>query len=176
MERATPPGKEDSAPAPRGWGGRGARLGRLLLEDGLVSAEALERAQLELQRHGGNLGYNLVKLGIITESRMTQFIGEKFRVPVAELRDRRVEPGVANLVSAELAVRHGVLPLQVTGATLTLAMADPGNSFAVDDVRAVTGLEMNVQVASESDLRAALGAVYGKDCLVDFNDRPAGTE
>ncbi len=137
------------------------RLGEMLLRAGLITQEQLQRA-LELQRkEGGKLGYNLVKLGFVSEEDITQLLSEQYGVPSINLRHFEIDESVIKLVPADVVQKYLVIPVNRTGSTLTLAMADPTNVFAMDDIKFMTGYNVEPVVASEVAIREAIEKYYG---------------
>jgi type IV pilus assembly protein PilB len=136
------------------------RLGERLLSRRLINEGQLRRA-LELQPQTSRpLGTVLVELGALDEDRLTAVLGEHLQVPVADLRREAVDPDAAQLVPADFARRHVLLPIRRENGELTVAMADPGNLHLVNDLRLLTGLAIAAHVASRSDILANLSRVH----------------
>lgn len=136
------------------------RLGERLLARRLINEGQLKRA-LELQPQTLRpLGTVLVELGALDEDRLTAVLGEHLQVPVADLRRQAVDPDAAELVPADFARRHVLLPIRRENGELTVAMADPGNLHLVNDIRLLTGLAILPHVASRSDILANLNRVH----------------
>jgi type IV pilus assembly protein PilB len=139
-----------------------SRLGELLLRDQIISAEQLQRAQEESKRSGDRLGNSLVKMGAIQEEDLTQFLSRQYGVPAINLNEFDIEPEVIALVSKDVATRHKVVPVNRAGNSLIVAMADPSNILAIDDLKFVTGYNIEVVVASEVGINQALTRYYEK--------------
>jgi type IV pilus assembly protein PilB len=139
-----------------------SRLGELLLRDHMISAEQLQRAQEESRRSGDRLGNSLVKLGAIQEEDLTQFLSRQYGVPAINLSEFDIEPEVIALVPKDVAVRHKVVPVNRAGNSLIVAMADPSNILAIDDLKFVTGYNIEVVVASEVALAQTITRYYEK--------------
>jgi type IV pilus assembly protein PilB len=139
-----------------------ARLGELLIKEKLLTAEKLDEA-LEYQRHnGGRLGSCLVKLGYVSDDDVIAVLSRQYGVPSINLKYYEVEPDVLKLVPRETAVRYEVVPLSRVGSTLTIAMTDPTNVFAMDDIKFMTGYTVEPVVASESSISQAIHRYYGE--------------
>jgi type IV pilus assembly protein PilB len=139
-----------------------SRLGELLLRDQIISAEQLQRAQEESKRSGDRLGNSLVKMGAIQEEDLTQFLSRQYGVPAINLNEFDIEPEVIALVSKDVAIRHKVVPVNRAGNSLIVAMADPSNILAIDDLKFVTGYNIEVVVAAEVGINQAITRYYEK--------------
>jgi type IV pilus assembly protein PilB len=137
------------------------KLGDLLLKAKLITQDQLEAA-LKLQREeGGKLGEALVRVGAVSESDITETLSQQFGVPSIDLANFAIDPNVIKIVPGEVARKYAVLPVNKTGATLTIAMGDPTNVFAMDDIKFMTGYNVEPVVASEVALRKAIDKHYG---------------
>ena len=103
------------------------RLGDLLIREGLITKEQLDKALQEQKQNGTRVGYNLVKLGFIKETELTKALARQYKMPAVDLAKFEVDPKIAKLIPADLAIKHFVLPLKREGRTLTVAMADPSD-------------------------------------------------
>ncbi|NOZ00709.1 MAG: type IV-A pilus assembly ATPase PilB [Deltaproteobacteria bacterium] len=139
---------------------RGKGLGELLLREKLVNVEQLHNARRS-QGEGEGLGFTLAKLGYVEESHLINFLSRQYGVPSINLDECEITDEVINLVPREVAERHNLIPIARQGSTLIVAMADPGNIYAMDDVKFLTGLNVEVVVASESAVHTALERYYG---------------
>jgi type IV pilus assembly protein PilB len=139
-----------------------SRLGELLLRDQIISAEQLQRAQEESKRSGERLGNSLVKMGAIQEEDLTQFLSRQYGVPAINLTEFDIEPEVIALVSKDVATKHKVVPVNRAGNSLIVAMADPSNILAIDDLKFVTGYNIEVVVAAEVGINQAITRYYEK--------------
>ncbi len=137
------------------------KLGQLLVAANYITTEQLKEA-LELQKkEGGRIGSKLVKLGYLTEEKLVSFLSKQYGVPAINLNDYKIEHNVLKLIPKEMAQKHTIIPVARVGATLTIAMADPTNFFAIDDVKFLTGYNVDVVVASESAILDAINRYYG---------------
>ena len=137
------------------------RLGELLLREKRVTPAQLQEALNHQRQHGGRLSTSLVKLNILTDDDITTVVSRHCGVPAINLARLRSRPRpIVRLVSAESATKYNVLPVGRSGTTLTLAMADPTNVFAMDDIKFMTGLHVEPVVASESAIREAIAKRY----------------
>ncbi len=138
-----------------------AKLGEILVRENLLTPEQLREA-LDYQRtHGGRLGYNLVKLGLVSDDMVTAVLSRQYGVPSVNLEMFDVDQAVIRLIPREVADKYSVLPLSRVGATLTLAMVDPTNVFAMDDIKFMTGLNIEPVVVSEAGVQEAIERYYG---------------
>jgi len=138
-----------------------ARLGEILVKENLISQEQLQQAIEQQKDEGGRLGAALVKLGFISDDEITGVLSRQYGVPAINLSYYEVDPGVVKLVPQETAVRYQVVPLSRVGSTLTIAMVDPTNVFAMDDIKFMTGLNVEPVVASETSIQDAIIKFYG---------------
>ena len=132
------------------------QLADILLDSRLVDADQLAAAHEEHQRAGRSLGRILVEHGVLTEAQLVEALAHQVGLPFVDLTDYAVDGSAVGLVSEAVCRRHAVLPLGYAEGRLVLAMADPANVFALDDVRSITGLEPRPVVATRSDLLAAI--------------------
>jgi type IV pilus assembly protein PilB len=137
-----------------------AKLGEILVRENLLSAQQLREA-LDYQReHGGRLGFNLVKLGLVSDDMITAVLSRQYGVPSVNLELFDIEETVIRLIPQDVAQKYSVLPLSRVGATLTLAMVDPTNVFAMDDIKFMTGLNIEPVVVSEASVQEAIAKYY----------------
>lgn len=147
-----------------------AKLGEILVRENLVTPQQLRDA-LDYQRtNGGRLGSNLVKLGMISDDVITAVLSRQYGVPSINLDLFNIETSVIKLISQEVALKYTVLPISKVGATLTLAMADPTNVFAMDDIKFMTGLNVEPVIASEASIQMAIGKYYSGTTEIDIFD------
>ena len=125
------------------------RIGELLLKEKRITPEQLQEALNYQRQHGGKLGANLVKLGFVKDDEITALLSKQYGVPSIALNQFEIDPAVIKLVPAETARKYQIVPLSRAGATLTIAMTDPTNVFAMDDVKFMTGYNVEPVVASE---------------------------
>ncbi len=138
-----------------------SRLGEILVKDSLISADQLKQALDYQKKNGGRLGTCLVKMGLVSDEDITAVLSRQYGVPSINLKFYEVEASVIKLVPQETAVRYQVVPLSRVGSTLTIAMTDPTNVFAMDDIKFMTGFNVEPVVASESAISEAIGKFYG---------------
>ena len=145
-----------------------AKLGEILVRENLISPQHLREA-LDYQReHGGRLGFNLVKLGLISDDMITAVLSRQYGIPSVNLDLFNIDPSVISLIPQEVAQKHSVLPLSRVGATLTLAMVDPTNVFAMDDVKFMTGLNVEPVVVAEGSVQQAIAKYYGSSREIEL--------
>jgi type IV pilus assembly protein PilB len=137
------------------------RIGELLLKERRITPEQLQEALKYQQQHGGKLGANLVKLEFVRDEEITGLLSKQYGVPSIDLNQFDIDPAVVKLVPVETARKYQILPLSRAGATLTIAMTDPTNVFAMDDVKFMTGYNVEPVVASEAALVDAIERYYG---------------
>jgi len=137
------------------------RLGELLLREKRVNPVQLQEALNHQRQNGGRLSTSLVKLQILTEDDITGVVSRHCGVPAINLQEFGLDPAVVKLISAESASKYNVVPVSRAGTTLTLAMADPTNVFAMDDIKFMTGLHVEPVVASEGAIRDVIAQYYG---------------
>jgi len=137
------------------------KLGEMLVKAGLISADQLQEGLGAQKQSGEKLGYVLVSLGYVKEDEITQLLSEQYGVPSINLRHFEIDSSVIDLIPAEVSQKYLVVPVNRTGATLTIAMADPTNVFAMDDIKFMTGYNVEPVVASEMAIREAIETYYG---------------
>ncbi len=145
---------------------RGSAMGEILLREKLINVKQLEEAQ-RVQGSGENLTHTLAKLGYLEESQLINFLSRQYGVPSINLDEVEIAEEVIKLVPREVAQRHKLVPIARQGATLIVAMTDPGNIYAMDDIKFLTGLNVEVVVASETAIASALERYFGK---TDYDD------
>ncbi len=137
------------------------RIGELLLKEKRISAEQLQEALNYQRTNGGKLGANLVKLGYVKDEEITALLSKQYGVPSIALNQFEIDPAVIKLVPSETARKYQIVPLSRAGATLTIAMTDPTNVFAMDDVKFMTGYNVEPVVASEIAVADSIEKYYG---------------
>ncbi len=137
------------------------RIGELLLKEKRISAEQLQEALNYQRTNGGKLGANLVKLGYVKDEEITALLSKQYGVPSIALNQFEIDQAVIKLVPAETARKYQIVPLSRAGATLTIAMTDPTNVFAMDDVKFMTGYNVEPVVASEIAVFDSIEKYYG---------------
>ncbi len=167
--RSQPAAGPEAARRPR----RSESLGQILLDEGLVTREQLDKAIHTQQRSGGHLGRILVEQGVLTDQQLAKVLALQWGLPYVELGSLEIDDTVVKLIPQHLAQRHKVLAIERTRKKLKLAIADPLNVVAFDDVRLVTGLEIEPVVAAEEDILAAIGRYYSGGIDLDEAMRQA---
>jgi type IV pilus assembly protein PilB len=153
------------------------RIGELLLKERRITPEQLQEALNYQRHHGGKLGANLVKLGYVKDEEITALLSKQYGVPSIALNQFEIDPAVIKLVPSETARKYQIVPLSRAGATLTIAMTDPTNVFAMDDVKFMTGYNVEPVVASETTVLDAIEKYYGAGAPVaKATSGPAGAE
>ena len=157
-----------------------ARLGDMLVKASLVSKEQLEKALRQQESAGGRIGTNLVKLGFISEDDITSFLSRQYGVPSINLSHFDIDPVVIKLVPSEIAQKHQIIPINRTGNVLTVAMADPSNIFAIDDIKFMTGFKVEPVVAAETSIKNSINKYYDsagmvEDIIKNFDDKDVET-
>ena len=137
------------------------KLGDLLLKAKLVTQDQVDAALKSQREEGGKMGEALVRVGAVTENDITATLSQQFGVPSIDLASFEIDPAVIKIVPGDVARKYGVIPVNKTGATLTIAMGDPTNVFAMDDIKFMTGYNVEPVVASEVALRKAIDRHYG---------------
>src|SRR5579883_2002304 len=136
------------------------RLGELLVREKLISLAQLRHAQEEQQKSGQNLGYTLAKLGYVSDEEITNFLSQQYRVPTVNLDEYEIDAEILKLVSKEQCEKHKVVPVSRTGNALIVAMADPTNLNAIDDLKFLTGYNIEPVIASETAIHNAIEKYY----------------
>src|ERR687897_2458591 len=137
------------------------RIGELLLKEKRITPEQLQEALNYQRQHAGKLGFNLIKLGYVKDDEITALLSKKYGVPSINLTQFEIDPGIIKLIPAETAHKYQIVPLSRSGATLTIAMTDPTNVFAMDDIKFMTGYNVEPVVASETAVVEAIQKYYG---------------
>jgi type IV pilus assembly protein PilB len=150
------------------------KLGELLLKENLLSPQQLQEALSHQKTNGGKLGKAVVTLGFVRDEDITSLLSRQYGVPSINLENFEVDPSVVKIIPAETARKYQVLPLSRAGATLTIAMADPTNVFAMDDIKFMTGYNVEPVVASESALEASIEKYYGSARSLQLKDLTGG--
>ena len=161
------------------------KLGEILLKEKLISPDQLKTALDHQKQNGGRLGNSLLQLGYLSDEEITSVLSRQYGVPSINLAYFEVDPGVIKLIPVETARKYQILPLSRVGSSLTVAMVDPTNVFALDDIKFMTGFNIEPVVASESSISEAIKKHYGAaedqeakeiiDEIVNFVDE-AGAE
>lgn len=153
---------------------QGGKLGELLVRENLISLPQLRQAQQHQNREGGRLGYHLVRQGYIDDTDLTGFLSKHYGVPSVNLEDFQIEETVLELLARDVCEKHLIIPINRIGASLVVAMSDPSNIYAIDELKFITGFNIEVVVSSEVAIRDAIETYYGEqfdmdDILADFD-------
>ena len=154
------------------------RLGELLVRNQLISDDQLANAIAEQKRSGVRLGAALVKLGYVQEHDLASFLSKHYGVPSIDLAEFDIDPAVINLIPEEVSQKYQMIPINRAGSTLIVAMSDPSNIFAIDDIKFMTGYNVEVVVAAEAAIKEAIDKYYDQSAsmaealggLEDFDD------
>ncbi len=136
------------------------RIGELLLRERLITPEQLKKAIEEQKKSGGRLGFNLTKLGFIAEKDLTAFLSRQYGIPTIDLSSQEIDHEIVKLIPEDVAQKYQVIPISRTGSTLVVAMADPSNIFAIDDIKFLTGYNVEPLVASDAAIKSAIEKLY----------------
>ncbi|MFQ5585536.1 MAG: type IV-A pilus assembly ATPase PilB [Thermodesulfobacteriota bacterium] len=152
------------------------RLGELLLKEKLITQQQLSKAIDEQRSGGGRIGFNLTKLGFIDEKELTEFLSRQYGIPAIDLASTEIDPEIIKLIPEDVARKYQIMPVSRTGSTLTVAMADPSNIYAIDDVKFLTGYSVETVVTSEAAMKEAIEKYYEVpemdygDVLTEFDE------
>src|SRR2546425_4050691 len=144
------------------------RLGELLTKASLITQDQLKEALRSQKDAGGKLGETLIKLGFVSDEDITECLSQQFGVPSINLSHFEIDGSVIKLIPADVARKYNILPVNKTGATITIAMADPTNVFAMDDIKFMTGYNVEPVVASELGIKAAIDNYYGSASALEL--------
>jgi len=144
------------------------RLGELLTKASLITQDQLKDALKVQKDTGSKLGETLIKLGFVSEEDITECLSQQFGVPSINLDHFEIDASVIKLINADVARKYNILPVNKTGATITIAMADPTNVFAMDDIKFMTGYNVEPVVASELGIKAAIDNYYGSTSALEL--------
>src|SRR6187402_2912005 len=139
-----------------------SRIGELLVREKMLSLQQLQQAQDEAKRTGKRLGATLARLGYVRDQELTQFVARQYSLPSINLGEVEIEAGVLKLVPREICEKHQVIPVRRNGPTLIVAMADPSNIYAIDELKFLTQYNIDPVVASEGSIEASLSRYYDK--------------
>ncbi len=138
------------------------RIGELLVREKLISLAQLRQAQEEQSRSGQNLNYALAKLGYVSDQEITNFLSQQYKVPTINLDEYEIDPEILKLVSKEQCDRHRVIPVSRAGNSLIVAMADPTNLHAIDDLKFLTSYNIQPVIAGEAAILGAIERYYSQ--------------
>jgi len=150
------------------------RLGELLVREKLISLQQLRKAQDEQRRTGQNLGYTLAKLGYIADGEITNFLSAQYRLPAINLDEYEIDQEVIKLVGRDVCEKHRIIPVSRSGSSLIVAMSDPTNLNAIDDIKFLSGYNVEPVVSSETSIQAAIDRYYNagpsyEEVMADFD-------
>ncbi|HNH45568.1 MAG TPA: type IV-A pilus assembly ATPase PilB [Myxococcota bacterium] len=144
------------------------RLGELLVREKLISPLQLQKAMETQRSAGGRLGHQLTKLGYLDENELTAFLSKQYGVPSINLQEFDIDAEVLKIIPKEVVIRHQVIPINKAGNTLIVAMADPSNIYAIDDIKFITNFHIDIVVASEQQIAEAIEKYFTSN--VSFED------
>ena len=146
------------------------KLSEFLLEKKIVTPELLEQALLRLKEKGGRLSRILVEMGVVSEKDLVALLSENLGIPPVDLSRLEIDPSMAKVLSKEIALHYGIVPISKIGNAITIAMADPLNLFVADEIKTLTGLEVRPTIATERDIDEALRKLYGESTQKAIED------
>jgi len=151
------------------------KIGELLVRENLLTAEQLNNARDQARAKNERLGSQITALGYLDETELTDFVAKQYGVPSIDLNEFEIDQAVIQLIPEDVALKHNVLPVNRAGSTLIVATADPSNIFALDDIKFLTGYNIQPVVAAEDTIRAAIDRHYDQsssleDVMGDFDD------
>lgn len=138
-----------------------ARMGDILIKEDVINLNQLKTAIQEQRESGQRLGETLLNLGYIDEHQLVAYLGKQYGVPAINLEQFEITSEALRSITRELAIKHGLIPISKNGSTLTVAMSDPSNIFAIDDLKFATGDNIEVVVTSERSVKNAIERCYG---------------
>ena len=144
------------------------RIGEMLVAAGKVSSDQLEQALELQQKEGGRLGTHLVKLGFLEDDELVEFLSQRYGVPAINLAEVEIDETIIKIIPPDVSRKYTILPVSKAGARLTIAMVDPTNVFAMDDIKFMTGYNVEPVVASEAALREAIDKYYGSTHSIEL--------
>jgi type IV pilus assembly protein PilB len=145
-----------------------SKFGELLLRTGKINQQQLVEALALQKEQGGRLGTTLVKMGVLNERQLTEALSTHFHVPMIDLGSMEIDESVIKIIPSDIARKYTIVPVSKAGATITVAMLDPTNVFAMDDVKFMTGYKVEPVVASENSIRAAIDRYYGSTHAIEL--------
>jgi type IV pilus assembly protein PilB len=151
------------------------QIGELLVKENLLTADQLRQARDDARTKGSRLGAQITELGYLDENDLTDFVAKQYGVPSINLEEFEIDAVVIRLIPEEVATKHTVIPVNRAGSTLILATSDPSNIFALDDIKFLTGYNIQAVVAAEDAIRRAIDKYYDQstsleDVMGDFDD------
>ncbi|MDH4227509.1 MAG: type IV-A pilus assembly ATPase PilB [Deltaproteobacteria bacterium] len=144
------------------------RIGELLVREKIITTEQLAKGIDEQKKSGGRLGYNLTKLGYLKEADLTNFLSKQYGIPSIDLATTELDQEIVRLIPQDVCKKYQILPVSRTGATLVVAMADPSNIFVIEDVKFLTGYNVESVVASETAILDAIESAYAAPAMEEI--------
>src|SRR5512136_1356599 len=145
------------------------RLGDLLVSKGLLTSKQLEMALQEQKISGQKLGTSLVKMGYISEKNLVSFLSRHYGVPAIDLNEVQIDPEAMKMIPADVIFKYQAIPIKRVGSTLRVAMSDPSNILAIDDIKFLAGCHVEVFVSTESAIKTAIDRFYDpSDALTEI--------
>ncbi|MGC8769063.1 type IV-A pilus assembly ATPase PilB [Calditerrivibrio sp.] len=142
------------------------KIGAILLSENLITEEQLAKAIEVQKKEGGRLGSILVKLGFVDEGKIAEFLSQQYGVPYVDLKSKQIDPKILSLIPKDLCRKYMVVPFDRAGNVLSVAIADPSNAYALEDLRFITGYTIKPYVAVESSINAILETESSTDLAV----------
>ncbi|HEX7373137.1 MAG TPA: type II secretion system protein GspE, partial [Thermodesulfobacteriota bacterium] len=136
------------------------RLGDLLVGNGLITPAQLEKALQDQKISGNKLGSALVKLGYISEKTLVSFLSRHYGVPAIDLNEIQIDPEAMKMIPADVIFKYQSIPIKRVGSTLRVAMSDPSNILAIDDIKFLAGCHVEVFVSTESAIKTVIDRFY----------------
>jgi len=136
------------------------KVAKFLVENQLVTSDQIEKAQAIKEKDNCSFGLALVRIGAIEEPELLEIVGKVHNLPVVALDNSSISPDCIDLIPAEVATKFQVIPIQRQGRVLTVGMANPSNIFAIDDIKFITGLDVQPVVCSETTVKNAIDSFY----------------
>jgi type IV pilus assembly protein PilB len=146
------------------------RIGELLVRQKLISLQQLRKAQEEQRKDGTSLGYALTKMGFVSDEQITDFLSQQYKVQSVDLREYEIDADVLKLISQEVCERHKIIPVSRAGSSLIVAMADPSNLHAIDDIKFTTGYNVEPVVSSEAAIVEAIERYYNQESNISYDE------
>lgn len=143
-------------------------LGELLVRESVIDFEQLELARRDQKDHGGRLTTSLLRLGLVKESELADFLGKQFGLPTIDLNQFEIDPEVIKLVNKQICEKHCVIPVSKAGKSLVVAFSDPSNIYVKDDLALLTRCKIEAVVCSEPSIQAAIERYYGQSSNQQF--------
>ncbi len=137
------------------------RLGELLVKSNFITSQQLGKALEDQKASGGKLGDSLIRLGLVKEGELVGFLSKQYGMPSVNLAELKISPEVIKIIPNDVAIKYQVIPVSLRNSTLIVAMVDPSNIFAIDDIKFLTGYRIEPMITSESAMAQALDMYYG---------------